>query len=141
MMTYTAPGAESDLPLTAAVDVAMKRSDKETNRTPNVLRIDGSEIARVDLTGTLSLTNYRKEPVALEVTRYVFGTILSATQDGKIEALDPVTGVEELEQFNLRSLLSNEVYRYNALGKVTWKLSLDSGKTATLNYNWQYLMR
>lgn len=141
MMTYTAPGAESDLPLTAAVDVALKRADKETGRTPNVTRIDGNDLTRVDLTGAISLTNYRKEPVALEVTRYVFGTVLTATLDGKVEALDPLTGVDELEGYNLRSLMSNEVYRYNALGKVFWKLSVDPGKTATLNYNWQYLTR
>ena len=74
MMTYTAPGAQSDLAVTAAVDVALKKNESEIERTPNALKHDGSSYTRVQMSGKLTLTNHRRDPVKLEVTRYVLGT-------------------------------------------------------------------
>src|SRR5262249_11435810 len=69
MMTYASIGGEEDLPLTTAVDIKVKKTDKETLRTPNVEKWEGGNYSRVDLAGVITLTNYRTQPVEVEVTR------------------------------------------------------------------------
>jgi len=74
MMSYTAPGAECDLELTTAVDIKVAKTDKETGRTPGALTVDGSTYLRVDLNGSIAITNRRDQAVDIEVTRSVLGT-------------------------------------------------------------------
>ena len=38
-MTYTSAGGDVDLPVTAAVDIKAKRTDKETGRTPDAVEV------------------------------------------------------------------------------------------------------
>jgi hypothetical protein len=51
LMTYAPPGAESDLDVTTAVDVQVKKSDSETKRMPNAETWQGNQYGRVDLQG------------------------------------------------------------------------------------------
>ncbi|MCX6619044.1 MAG: hypothetical protein NTZ98_23465 [Acidobacteria bacterium] len=85
MMTYTAIGADCDLEITTAVDIKVVKSEKETARIPNAMRWQNYDYARVDLAGNLSLSNYRNQPVALEVTRPVLGNVTAADHQGVIE--------------------------------------------------------
>ncbi len=85
MMTYTAVGARSDLALTTAVDLQVKKTDNETTRTPNAFQQNGDQFMRVDLTGEVRVTNHRAQPVRLEVTRYVLGHVDSADHDGTVQ--------------------------------------------------------
>src|SRR3989442_14238817 len=66
MMTYTSPGGTTDVEITAAVDVQVKKSESETGRTPNSLRWRGNDYQRIDLEGKLSLTNYRATAIEVE---------------------------------------------------------------------------
>jgi hypothetical protein len=47
MMTYTPRGAESDLDTTTAVNVLVRKDERETGRIPNALNWQGSSYARV----------------------------------------------------------------------------------------------
>jgi hypothetical protein len=141
MMTYTSVGSTSDLPLTDAVDVAVKRTDTETKRTPNAVTINRVVYTQVDLTGTITLTNYRKEPVTVEATRFVFGQMLSASNNGKAEQVnadsDPTFPIGP----NMAYALPGDLGRFNGLGRATWSVMVPPGKSVTLTYTWQYLVR
>ena len=80
LMTYTAVNATSDLEITKAVDIQVTKSDAETARVPNAARWQGNDYARVDLTGTIKLTNYRDKAVDIEVTRHVLGNVTARRQ-------------------------------------------------------------
>jgi hypothetical protein len=66
MMTYTAVNATSDLEVTKAVDIQVAKSDAETARVPTAVRWQGTDYARVDLAGTITLTNHRDKAVDVE---------------------------------------------------------------------------
>ena len=139
LMTYASPGATSDLTLTTAVEVSAKRTDIETSRNHNVLNRNGSSFSRVDLTGQVTLTNYRTQPAVLEVTRYVLGNVESSDHEGKAEKLNSLEDAEMAQPawnnwYGWPSWWSN----VNGLGKVTWKLTLAPGQCAELGYKWNY---
>ena len=139
LMTYASPGATSDLTLTTAVEVSAKRTDIETSRNHNVLNRNGSSFSRVDLSGQVTLTNYRSQPAVLEVTRYVLGNVESSDHEGKAEKLNSLEDAEMAQPawnnwYGWPSWWSN----VNGLGKVTWKLTLAPGQCAELGYKWNY---
>lgn len=149
LMTYTAKGGSTDLPITAAVDIQVKKTDNETARTPNAVKWDGNSYVRVDLAGTVTLTNYRKQPVQLEVVRHVLGNITEADHDGKIAM------VNVFEDSTYAPAGSDGPYpywwnwwswpywwnRFNGVGRITWTQTLDPSKSVELKYAWHYFWR
>lgn len=145
VMTYTPVGAEVDLEATAAVDIAVRRSEVEVARTPDAVRWDGAAYARVDLGGRIALVNRRDRPVELEVVRQVLGAVDSATRGGAVAALNLV------EEEQLGALPRPPWWwwyswpswwtRLNGLGQITWRLELQPGESAELDYTWHYLWR
>ena len=139
LMTYTARGSESDLTITTAPDVKVKKSEKETSRVPNSVEFQGNRYTKVEMSGTLSLTNYRDTPVDLEITRYVYGQVDKADHGAKVEM------VNMLEDTSGGAPTWWSWYnwpywwrQFNGLGKFTWKLRLEPGKSIDLVYSWRY---
>jgi hypothetical protein len=149
MTTYTAVGAEMDLAITTAGDIRVKKAEKESGRTPNAVQLQGNTYARVDMTGTITLTNHLKEAVEVEVTRYVLGNTNSAGQGGT------ATMVNAFEESGALSPDSNPYggawphwwnwfnwpygwHRVNGVGRFTWKVRLAPGQTQELTYSWHY---
>jgi hypothetical protein len=145
MMTYTAVGASSDLELTTAVDIAVEKLDKETDRIPDAAKWDGYTYARSNLTGTIHLTNRRNETVDLEIRRSVLGHVDSASHEGLIEHL----GRHEGGWMDPNSLpfwwhwynWPYWWYHFNAVGRVRWECELKPGKSIELEYKWHYFWR
>ena len=145
MMTYTAVGASSDLELTVAVDIAVEKLDKETERIANAAKWDNYTYTRSNLTGTINLTNHRSDTVVLEIRRSVLGNIDSASGEGSIVHL----GRHEGGWMNPNSLpfwwgwynWPYWWYHFNAVGRVTWDCELKGGKTIEIEYKWHYFWR
>jgi hypothetical protein len=143
LMSYTAPGAECDLALTTAVDIKVTKRDRETGRVPGALTMDGSSYLRVDLQGSIAITNRRAQPVDVEVKRWILGHADTAGQAGKVEM---VNAYEE----------GGAVARppwwgwygwpgwwgaVNGVGQVTWTARIEAGKDLALTYAWHYFWR
>ncbi len=145
MMTYTAVGASSDLELTVAVDISVERQDVEAERINDAARWDGNTYARSNLTGTISLTNRSSKTVDLEVRRSVLGNIDSASSDGKIEHLGRQEGGwMTTDGYPFWWNWYNWPYwwyRFNAIGRVTWRLKLESEQSIELEYKYHYFWR
>jgi hypothetical protein len=145
MMTYTAVGASSDLDLTAAVDIAVEKLDKETERIPDAAKWDGYTYARSNLTGTIHLTNHRSDTVHLEIRRSILGHVDGASHEGLIEHL----GRHESGWMDPNSLpfwwswynWPYWWYHFNAVGRVTWTYQLKPEETVELEYQWHYFWR
>jgi hypothetical protein len=144
LMTYTAIGAETDLPLTQAVEIGLKKTEKELKRVPNAETWQGKQYGRIDLTGTVTVTNRREASSELEEVRYVMGNVTEAGNNGKIEM------VNVLEDRSLGDLLPSWWpwyswpdwwFHYNGVGKITWNLTLEPRKSADLTYSWNYYWR
>ena len=149
MMTYAAPSASADLNITAALDIAVKKTDNETKRTPNAYSHNGSGYMRVDLDGKVRLTNHRKEPVEVEVVRHALGHIDSADHDGKVEMNNvfegtdfaPTGGGESYPDWWSWYSWPWWWHQVNGVGRVTWKLTLELGKPVEVGYAWHYYWR
>jgi len=146
LMTYTPKGGSSDLAVTTAVDIQVKKTENEIQRIPNAIKWDGDNYMRLDLSGTVTLTNYRNQAVDLEVVRHVLGNITEAGQDGKIEM------VNVLEDSSYEPTDDNTPWRkwwnwpswwshFNGIGRITWKQQLEAGKSIELKYAWHYYWR
>jgi hypothetical protein len=146
LMTYTAIGATSDLEITKAVDIQAAKSDAETARVPNAVHWQGDDYARIDLSGKIKLANYRDKAVEIEVTRHVLGNVNNADSEGV---------VTRVNVFEDGSYLGAGGYppwwrwyswpqwwsHFNGVGRINWKVRLEPGKSADLNYAWHYFWR
>jgi hypothetical protein len=145
-MTYTSVGGESDVTITTAVDIKVKKLDKEVKRELNVANWDGAAYGRIDLEGALTLTNYRSQSVEVEVTRSVLGNAAKANHDGVISSIN----VFEADESTVRN---EQPYwwgwyswpywwnHFNGIGRIVWKVKIESGKSVDLNYAWNYFWR
>ncbi len=143
LMTYAAPGASADLGITEAVDIGVKKSDSELKRTPNAIEWQGIRFARIDLSGKVTLTNYRKEPIEIEITRNVLGTVDSASGDATTEMLnvaeDLSIGVgRDPWHWWSRYRWPWWWYNVNGCGRITWNVTLDPARPLDLEYTWYY---
>jgi hypothetical protein len=149
LMTYAAPGASTDLALTTAVDIQVKKSDSETKRTPNAFQHNGDNYMRVDLKGAIRLTNRRGQPVKVEVNRHVLGHLDTADHDGKTEMSNVFESHDHLPIGDYEGGMSwwNWFnwpwwwHHVNGLGRITWTTSLDSNQAVDLGYTWHYYWR
>jgi len=140
MLTYTAIGAEVDLPVTAAVDVNVTKTDRETKRASDSVTWDGRRYSRVDLSGEIKLINHRDHDVELEVTRHVLGNVGKADHDGKPEMVNVFEDASYGRQWNWGSW-PYWWSHFNGVGRITWKLKLAAGKDVKLGYTWHYYWR
>ena len=142
MMTYTSVGGNTDLTVTTATDVRVKKEEKETARTPNAVEFQGSRYMRVNMAGTIKVTNFKTEAVDLEVTRYVLGTAGPATNGGQADMInwyeDGGAAVEGRPHWWSWYNWPYWWTRLNGVGRYTWKLKLNPGQTVDLNYTWHY---
>lgn len=143
-MTFTSIGGEVDLPVTAAVDIKAKRTDKETGRTPDAAKWNDNSFNRIDLTGTLEITNYKDKPVVVEVSREVLGTLDSATPDGSVAQMS----LEEYWSGGWRTRWWWHWYGWpgwwsalNGVGSAKWTVTVEPKKPVTLVYKWHYFWR
>ena len=146
LLTYTSIGAKTDLDITTAVDIRVEKDETETGRDPDAMVIHGKTYARIDLAGTLELTNYRGEPVKVEVTRYVFGKVGEADNDGKAEMINPIENPDYLPSAGLAGW--QRWYRWpgwwhesNGVGRFIWELTVQPGQKIDLGYTWSYFWR
>lgn len=143
MMTYTAIKAVTDLTLTTAVDIKVKRADAEASRTPNALKVSTTDYGRTDMTGKLTLTNYGEKDAAIEVRRYVVGHVDKADSGGKAENLDLYgdEGLAATDPWRFWVTWPDWWRRVNGLGRFTWSVNVPTGKSVELGYSWHYFWR
>ena len=146
MMTYTAVGGDVDLPLTTAVDISVKKSEREVGRTPKAAQWEGSDYERIDLAGTITLTNFRLDPTEIEVTRSVLGSVGKADHGGTTQM------VNVLEDDSFGAAAQSPSWwgsyswpgwwgHFNGIGRIKWTVKLDAGKSSDLGYTWHYFWR
>jgi hypothetical protein len=150
MMNYTAIGASFDLELTTAIDVHVNKSDEETKRIPDAEKWNKDTYMRLEMTGKINLTNYSQQPVELEVTRHLLGNLDTVDHDGKKEAVNLLEDATYAPTSTSSAAYPawygwyswpNWWNRFNGVGKATWNLTLEPGKSAELGYTWHYFWR
>ena len=144
MTTYTPVGSSSDLTITAAVEVPVRKSDREVARNHNAAQWESNSYARIELEGTITLSNRSATTVEVEVTRHVLGAADSASHDGTIER----SNVFEEASFATTQPTWWSWYswpywwhHFNGVGRIRWTVTLEPGQTIDLDYTWSYYWR
>ena len=142
LMKYTAAGAVGDLEVTAAVDLSVEKKDKETGRTPNAATWHGHPYDRINLAGKIHLVNHGPRAVEVEVTRHILGILDGAGQDGRIEQVSWAEGgwanADGLPHWWSWCNWGAWWYEFNGIGRITWMVTLEPGKSIDLEYTWHY---
>jgi hypothetical protein len=143
LMTYAAANAAADVTITSALDITVKKTDREITRTPNALSFNNSAFMRVDLEGRITLTNHKSTPVEIEVTRHALGHVDTADHDGVVEMSNVFESGNAATEDGLAGWWrlynwpswSNHI---NGVGRITWKVKLAPGEPVDLGYGWHY---
>jgi len=141
-MKYTSRGAFTDLEINAAIDVRVTTDQRETGRTSNVRR-NGYNYTRVELGGSIKLTNAKSVPVELEVTRRVLGVVDDVDNDGESAQLDLAHAWGSSARPKWWSWWSwpHWWFHHNGFGECRWNVTLKPGQKVELGAKWHYLWR
>lgn len=143
MMTYASPGSNADLTLTNAVDIKAKKEEKETSRTPDAVTWQDYKYARVNLAGTITLTNYMSKPVTVEITRKVLGRLDNISKGGIMSmtnTIDEIKGNDLPPWWGYFSWPGWWSYM-NGIGKFSFTETIQPGKSINVDYGWHYFWR
>ena len=143
--SYTSVGATLDLALTTAGNLGVKRTETETKRTSDAEIWRGDHLARYDMIGKLSITNYDDKPIDLEIARYVPGQIDTANQGGVFrsvnsmeeDASDAIGGDARPVWWGWYNWPSYWTL-FNGLNHVMWNAQLAPKASADFIYTWHY---
>jgi hypothetical protein len=121
LLKYTPKGGRGELPVTAAINVANEKSEREIDRKLKSYSPDNNNtfFDLVTLEGKLQVRNYEKRPVEIIISNPIPGKPLEASSDGKI-SVDP-TKLQLLERN----------------GTVRWTVALKPGEEKTLTYQYE----
>ena len=117
-LNYIARGASGLLRLTAAPDISALQGEKETGRRDDIT-INRNTYTEVQVAGTISLKNHKKETVKMAVDKTVTGAVLSASDAAKT------------------SRLTDEIRGINPRTQIRWQISLAPGESKKLTYQYK----
>jgi hypothetical protein len=119
LLKYTPKGAGGELPVTAAINIAHERTEREIDRQFKAHSPQSHvHYDLVTLEGTLKLCNFEKETVHVVITAPVPGKPISAEPEGEI------------------SVDSTKLKLLERAGSVRWDVKLEPGEKKTLTYQY-----
>jgi hypothetical protein len=141
LLTYTAKGGTTDLAMADAVEIRVKREDRQTQLEHRVVAFGHDNYTRISFAGEIALTNFSTRAVELEVTRDVFG-LIGTVENGEARQLEPGEAIEATTGYGYWGWSWPWWWHAtNGLGRARWKLTLEPGKAATLKAEWAYYWR
>ena len=143
MITFASKGGIVELTMATAIDVKVRRVEKETKRTPNAESYLGQSYSRTDLDSVLEITNQTGKPIEVEVTRFVLGSVDKSgpgTKAEKINVLEEDDGPVPSHRPDWWSHYSWPAYwtHLNPVSRVTWTSKLPPGQSHEQSYSWHY---
>ena len=119
---YTPPSGKETLHITQAVNVRAEQRELEMKRETDVLQRYGSHFDRVTLQGTLQVTNYKAEPITMEIEKTLSGEVIGSDPTPKIDTLG--SGITQM----------------NPTQQVTWTITIPPGQKREITYTYQALI-
>ncbi len=120
LLKYTPKGGSGDLPVTAAINVAHHKTEREVERKLKAHSpAHDVHFDLVTLEGRLTLRNYEKRPVRIVINNPIPGKPIDADDDGRT-SIDP-SKLKLLER----------------TGSVSWTVDIEPGTDKTLTYRYE----
>lgn len=122
-MPYTASGSSAEVKLTIATDVAVERAEFEVDRKPRDLQRFGYTYDAVIVEGTLTITNFKREAITVDVTKDIEGQSTLREPEGKA------------------TRLALQPKAMNPSERLEWQLPVAAGATRTVKYRYKVWVR
>lgn len=122
-LAYTAAGATGEVKLTVATDVAVEREEAEIERKPGDVRRFGYTYDAVIVEGTLTMRNFKREAITLEVTKEIEGQSTLRAPEGTV------------------TRLAAQPKAVNPSERLEWQVPIAAGATATVRYRYKVWVR
>jgi hypothetical protein len=122
-LPYTAAGSAAEVKLTLATDVAVERAQSEVERKPRDLERAGYTYDAVTVEGTLTVRNFKREAIVLDIEETVEGQVLSRDVGGKV------------------TRLALQPKAVNPSERLEWQVPLPAGAERTVKYRYKVWVR
>ena len=120
LLKYTPKGGYAEIPVTAAINVATNKRERETDRKLKAYHPDKYKYwDLVTLSGELKIRNFEKRPVEVVIDVPVPGKPMKASNDGELAA----------DSTRLKLL--------DRAGTISWTITLEPGERKTLTYEYE----
>ncbi len=117
-LKYTPVGSSSNIRLSKAIDIIMKNSEEEKNRSDNAKKIGKTTYSKVTLKGTVNADNYQEKEVTVSITKSLSGTVLAQSDAAKVTKINS--------------------YNYiNPTSNIKWEVNLKANEKKTLTYEYE----
>ena len=146
-MTYVSAGSTQDIPIGKALDINVKVQEQEIDRQTGAGTWNGEQLTRMDMKGSVRLTNRMAKAARVEVVRYALGNPGEISHDGKIVSF-PMVGsmiplpVEIRDQamgWWTQMNWPRWWWASNSVCQFRWEVTVQPGATEELTYSWNYL--
>lgn len=147
MMTFASRGGSVDLVMGTAVDIRVKKSDKEVKRTPNAESFQGNSLWRTDLASSVELTNQSGKEIEVEVTRFVLGSIDGTSPSSKSDRINVLeedengTPIYHHPEWWAHYSWPEYWLRVNPVSRVSWTAKLSPRQSNEQTYSWHYFWK
>ncbi len=132
LLTYTPPQASTRVPVTVAVDVRGSFAAEEIDREMGALTWEGRQYAKIRQQAELQVTNYKNQPIELEIT-VRFGGRADEVSDAGHVTLGPFRA-DDWNQYRGSTAVNNS-------STVRWTLELEAGETLAPTVSYHYFAR
>lgn len=142
-LPYASKGREVDLEINVAIDVRVEQADRELRRDPGPIRFGDESFGRVDIAGTITVSNGKAAPILIEVSRRVLGLVGEVGQDGKAQQLDLVQAWHAGSQPGWWGWWNwpHWWFAHNGFAEFRWQFELPAGASRALEARWYYFWR
>jgi hypothetical protein len=124
LLKYTPKGANGELPVTTAINIAHSKSEREIDRKLKAYNPTHDEFYDlVTLEGTITLRNYEKRAVDVVIANPVPGKPTKAESDGRL------------------SINSEKLRLVEREGTIRWQVKLEPDEGVTLRYEYERYVR
>jgi len=123
LMPYTAAGDKATLRISRAADVSVEQQESEVERKQGVRQLYEVYYDLVTVKGEVTLINFKKHTVAVEVKKTLSGEVVSTDPQAKVEKL--AAGIQKI----------------NGLRRLTWMIELPPGQTQKATYTYEVYVR
>ena len=148
LMTYAAPGGNSEVHLGAAVEVRTKLEESIVGRKPEPNLRGMERFERILLKGEVKVTNRRPEATTLQLTKLVPGVVTAASPSSNDDAAErrelgpaDMAGYPDAAVSLSRYGTPNWWASLNPTTEVKWEVTVPAGESVTVTYEWHYFWR
>lgn len=117
-LNYAAKGSTGELKVTVATDISASKSEEEKSREMGALKTSNNTYNKVTSEGTLTIKNYKSQPVTVSVKKTLVGEVTGTSDDGKV--------TKQAQGINA----------VNPTSTINWEIPLKPGEEKKVTYNY-----